>query len=136
MGCVLQQPALGALPGRNHTHTDLLYFHIHGVKLCQGRVRLDVRKRFFPHRVVGHGHRLPKEVVVEPDLRELKEHLENALRHLAGVFCAGSGVGFNDPWGHFQLRIFHDSKHSFTKQKRCRVNNQARVLASLNHTAC
>lgn len=55
-----------------------------GMELCQGRFRLDIRKKLFTQKVVGHWKRLPREVVTAPSLLELKEHLDNTLRHMVG----------------------------------------------------
>ncbi|KAJ7411403.1 hypothetical protein BTVI_49502 [Pitangus sulphuratus] len=53
-----------------------------GLKLCQGRFRLDIRKRFFTRRVVEHWNRLLREVITAPSLTEFKKHLDDTLRHM------------------------------------------------------
>ena len=53
-----------------------------GVKLRQGKFRLDIRKRFFTERGVAHWNRLPSEVVTAPSLSEFKKRLDCALSHM------------------------------------------------------
>ncbi|KAK4818856.1 hypothetical protein QYF61_020075 [Mycteria americana] len=50
-----------------------------GMKLHEGKFRLDIRKRFFTGGVVGYWNRLPREVVTAPSLPEFKEHLDDAF---------------------------------------------------------
>ncbi|KFW80732.1 hypothetical protein N305_10768, partial [Manacus vitellinus] len=47
-----------------------------GLKLCQGRFRLDIRKRFFTQRMARYWNRLPREVVTAPSLTEFKKLLD------------------------------------------------------------
>ncbi|KFV70171.1 hypothetical protein N307_08689, partial [Dryobates pubescens] len=50
-----------------------------GLKAEEGRFKMEIRKKFFPVRVVRHWNRLPREAVDAPTLEVFKASLDEAL---------------------------------------------------------
>jgi len=53
-----------------------------GLKLRQGRFRLDIRRKFFTQKMVKHWNRLPTEVLDAPSLEAFRARLDVALGSL------------------------------------------------------
>ena len=92
-----------------------------GFKLRQGKLRLDIRRKFFTQREVAHWNRLCKEAVNAPSLKAFQARLDVALGSLVWwlvtLHIAGD-LKLHDHCGPFQPRSFYDSAmYVFTEKE-------------------
>ena len=80
-----------------------------GLKLREGRLRLDIRKKFFTQRVVTHWNRLPKEAVDAPSLETFKARLDVALGSLV---CWLASLHIAGGWNQIIIVVLFNPAHS------------------------
>lgn len=91
-----------------------------GLELCQGKFRLDIRRKLFTVRAAKHWNKLPGELVTVK-----LEGVPETFGQCSSMY----GLKFRLPlWsqelhsmilvGHFQLRIFYDSVYYMTYDDR------------------
>lgn len=82
------------------------------MELCQGRVKSDIRVRFFTERVIRYWNRFSRAVVMAPSLPDFKKRLDNTARYKVRFL---GGPLWNQELelmirvGSSQLGIFYDS---------------------------
>ena len=83
-----------------------------GLKLCQGKVKLDIRKNLFAERVVRCRNGLPREMAESPSLEAFKKHLDMVLWDVVN----GEMVVMSEQLNWMTLEVFSNLGDSMNKR--------------------
>jgi len=78
---------------RLFTWSDIDRIRENSFKQREGRLKLDIRRKFFTQKVVRHWNRLPSEAVDAPSLEVSKAKLDGTLRNLSWWVATLSMIG-------------------------------------------
>lgn len=95
------------------------------IKVCQGKFRLNVRKKFFSERWSVTGAASPEKCSWQQACQSSRRlwTMLLVIRFSFRYSCKEQRVGFDDPYGSLQLEIFYDIDKYMYKIQKCNKNN-------------